>query len=103
MYKMVNGKKVKMSDEEIAARLAEEMIPSAYIAHKPIDILLSLKSLGKDEAVIDAMSETEKLMFVSASEMVEGTAEYEMVEDFITRAVEAGLLTQEEVQAILYS
>ena len=62
---------------------------------------MKLEALGKADAVIEAMTEKEKMLFASATALVVGTPEFELVEDFIARAVAGGILTQAEVDQIL--
>jgi hypothetical protein len=67
----------------------------------PLKLIMALESIGKADAVIAEMTDKEKMMFNSATEIVESEPEYALVDAFIERAVASGVLTQAEVDAIL--
>ena len=69
----------------------------------PLALLMALECIGKADAVIAEMTEKEKMLFNSALEIVEDQPEYSLVDAFITRAVAADVITQEEVDNILGS
>lgn len=68
MYKMVDGVKVKMTDEEVAARKAEE---AAYMAELPMNIWRSkITALDNGmpryvEDIIDALPESTRSKIAS--------------------------------------
>ena len=69
--------------------------------HSQLNILMTLESMGKADAIIAEMTEKEKMLFTSATELVEGSMEFSLVSTFIERVVNLGILTVEQVNQIM--